>query len=31
MYTLELTDIDQFYPLSVICDFATLLGTYSQG
>lgn len=29
--TLELPDISQFSPISVIADFATLVGTYNDG
>lgn len=31
MYTLELTDVDQFVPISIVADFATLVATYEKG
>ncbi|KAL6056392.1 General transcription and DNA repair factor IIH helicase subunit XPD [Balamuthia mandrillaris] len=29
--TLEITDMGQFHPISLVCDFATLVGTYYKG
>ena len=29
--TLEITDVDDFTPIHLVADFATLIGTYSQG
>lgn len=31
MMTLEITDSDEFLHIQTICDFATLVGTYSRG
>ncbi|XP_052186554.1 general transcription and DNA repair factor IIH helicase subunit XPD isoform X2 [Diospyros lotus] len=31
MLTLEITDTDEFLPIQTICDFATLVGTYTRG
>lgn len=31
MMTLEITDTDEFLHIQTICDFATLVGTYSRG
>ena len=31
MLTLEITDTDEFLHIQTICDFATLVGTYSRG
>ncbi|KAH9318268.1 hypothetical protein KI387_020037, partial [Taxus chinensis] len=31
MVTLEITDTDEFLPIQTVCDFATLVGTYSRG
>ncbi|CAM8994633.1 unnamed protein product [Rhodiola kirilowii] len=31
MLTLEITDTDEFLHIQTICDFATLVGTYTQG
>ncbi|GAB2232535.1 hypothetical protein Drorol1_Dr00011574 [Drosera rotundifolia] len=31
MMTLEITDTDEFLHIQTICDFATLLGTYTRG
>jgi len=31
LLALEISDIDRYYPLSVISDFATLVGTYTKG
>lgn len=31
MMTLEITDTDEFLPIQTICDFATLVGTYTRG
>jgi DNA excision repair protein ERCC-2 len=31
MLTLEITDTDEFLHVQTICDFATLVGTYSRG
>lgn len=31
MLTLEVTDTDEFLHIQTICDFATLVGTYSRG
>lgn len=31
MMTLEITDTDEFLHIQTICDFATLIGTYSRG
>lgn len=29
--TLEITDTDEFIPIQLVADFATLVGTYAQG
>jgi DNA excision repair protein ERCC-2 len=29
--TLELTELDKYSPIGIVCDFATLLGTYNEG
>ncbi|GBG88390.1 hypothetical protein CBR_g47089 [Chara braunii] len=31
LLTLEVTDMDEFTPLHIVCDFATLVGTYTRG
>lgn len=31
MLTLEVAEVDEFSPLNCLCDFATLVGTYSKG
>jgi len=31
MMTLEITDTDEFMHIQTICDFATLIGTYTRG
>uniref|UniRef100_A0A1D1YM86 DNA 5'-3' helicase n=1 Tax=Anthurium amnicola TaxID=1678845 RepID=A0A1D1YM86_9ARAE len=31
MLTLEITDTDEYLPIQTVCDFATLVGTYSRG
>lgn len=31
MLTLEITDTDEFLPIQTVCDFATLVGTYTRG
>ena len=31
MMTLEITDTDEFMHIQTICDFAILIGTYTQG
>ncbi|XP_058072574.1 general transcription and DNA repair factor IIH helicase subunit XPD isoform X1 [Magnolia sinica] len=31
MLTLEITDTDEFLHIQTVCDFATLVGTYTQG
>ena len=31
MLTLEITDTDEFLHIQTICDFATLVGTYTRG
>lgn len=31
MLTLEITDTDEFMHIQTICDFATLIGTYTRG
>ncbi|XP_078440069.1 RAD3-like DNA-binding helicase protein [Wolffia australiana] len=31
MITLEITDTDEYLPVRTVCDFATLIGTYSRG
>lgn len=31
LLTLEVTDVDEFGPLTAVCNFATLVGTYSNG
>lgn len=31
LYTLELPDIFEFTPISIVADFGTLVGTYSKG
>lgn len=31
MMTLEITDTDEYLPVQTVCDFATLVGTYSKG
>ena len=31
LLTLEITDTDEFHHIQTICDFATLVGTYSRG
>ncbi len=31
MKTLEVTDVDDFTPIHLVADFATLVGTYAQG
>lgn len=31
LLTLEISEVDEFLPLHTVCDFATLVGTYSQG
>jgi len=31
LHTLEVTDISEYHAIGIICDFATLVGTYSKG
>jgi hypothetical protein len=31
MKTLEVTDVDDFTPIHLVADFATLVGTYAKG
>jgi DNA excision repair protein ERCC-2 len=31
LLTLEITDTDEFMHIQTICDFATLIGTYTRG
>ena len=31
LQTLNIINLDQFHPISRVCDFCTLLGTYTQG